>query len=274
MDIKTNEFNILDFNIENNIECLSDCTYKVISRNQNNISTRLDFLILWLNDMKVASPNKISNIFEDLQKKEFIKFNNGETYLTEQGENQIEIAKKKLKKQINGETNICWKIFSNDYVNNNITYNEFSQKTCALLGIQFDPLIDEIESIVKDGHCSADAYKRLEKSETYKQNSPRYPTTINPELSLPSDSPLRAKKIEIENFLGNKNVTKWRFLPNLKKCAIRIGLLVATENEQNQKNIMESIKFDIRFRWLVGLEIEESVPQFEYSIKSYDEWIK
>jgi len=230
-------------------------------------------LIDWLNALRVVSPGRLGRILEELESVGWIRLDEDQFRLTSAGEAQLKHLDEAGYFRVDGLTIARWRMMFDEYDNSNRPLCDLLDEGNRLLGCSVEVPIGEIEKMITGTHTAEESYALRAKSTLDASRVIPYPEGMNPEILIAEDDPLREKRNARERELSADRAHTWLLLSARERMTIRLGAELASLLTENARQaFMESVLFDVRPRWLIGLGAESFPPSQENAVRAYNAW--
>lgn len=230
-------------------------------------------LLQWLDELQVISTGRLGDILSELELAGWIVMEGTQYRLTSAGVSQLRLQGDSGFGQISGVTIARWKYLVSTYFSSQLNLEELLSKTNLIFGTSVSIPLSAIENAVNGEHTAEEAYALRDKVSLNASSGARFPAGMDPERLLAADAPLRVKRDRLESQLSNGRAHQWLCLSNAEKVSIRTGaVLLQYADDIERQMFYESVQFDARSRWLVGLDAEASPPSQKTAQRAYAAW--
>lgn len=230
-------------------------------------------LLQWLDALQVVSTGRLGDILGELESAGLVAMDGTQYRLTSAGETQLRLQGGAGFGQISGIAIARWKCLFSSYFSNHLSLDELLSKTNLIFGTSVSIPLSAIENAVNGEHTAEEAYALREKVSLSASSGAKFPFGMDPNRLLAADAPLRAERDRLESQLSNGRAHQWLCLSEAEKVAIRTGAVVLRYADDIKKQqFYASVQFDVRARWLVGLDAEASPPSLKAAQRAYTAW--
>jgi hypothetical protein len=231
-------------------------------------------LLEWMDALQVVSAGRLGDIIDELKVAGWITLDVTQYRLTNEGTAQLRLLSDTGLGQINGVAIARWKYLISSCFSNNWGLEELLSKTNSLFGTSVSIPFSAIESAVTGEHTAEEAYALRDQVSLSTSSRAKFPAGMDPDRLLVADDPLRAERNRLESELSGERSHQWLCLSVSEKALIRTGsVLSQCTDDAERHRFCESIQFDARTRWLVGLDAEASVPSQKSALRAYSAWM-
>jgi len=235
--------------------------------------TDVKALIDWLDALRITSQGRLGSILDELEDRKWIKLEGTQYRLTSAGEGQLHNLKQVNNLRLSGISISRWRAAFDAYSSNNLGLDEFLAESNRIFGTSLDMPIRELEEMVKGSHSTEEAYVLRENLALHASSSARFPIGMDPDRFLSQDNPFRAMRDSLEESLSKDRIHDWLCLSESERIAIRLGAeVIKLSDEGAVKQFFESVQFDVRLRWLIGLGADSVPPSVETAVCAYKAW--
>ncbi|MGH8049685.1 MAG: hypothetical protein ACREVW_00205 [Burkholderiales bacterium] len=254
------------------VQALEQCTYFLVAEEAANKNCNVDALLGWADELQIASPGRLATLLEGLNKAGSLSLDDGGVTVTMGGIAQLDRAKAAGYGRLSGRTLARWRVACDDYVGSSAPLESLATQAERLLGVSVVDVVSQLETLVTHGHAVEDAYALRNQEAARPPVIAGYPRTMDPELNLRADDPLRLQRAHLEQALTNGREQQWVFLPADERVSIRLGFLASTLADEALATLVNDVCFDVRVRWLVGLSLNGIAPDLKRAKKAFNAW--
>lgn len=252
---------------------LEDCSFRVVQgQDSRRDLPAVDALLQWLDTLLVASPGRIAELLEESVDAGWLSVQEGSVYVTSEGQMELKAADTTGYSRVNGMTTALWRTCCDEYIVGELSLQELVDTSRELWGIQTPVSVNALETLVADGHSSADAYALRDRMVLKRAATDEYPPNMNPQFLLSQEDPLRADRENLEMRLSTGYEQVWSSLSARERAAIRMGALAESMHQDDLEGWVENVRFDVRWRWMVGLSMDDRIPDLATAVGSYHAW--
>lgn len=230
-------------------------------------------LIDWANALRIVSPGRLGSIVEELEAAGWIARDGLQYSLTQAGEFQLNAVDSMDGIQVDGLAIARWRSLFDEYPSNGDGLEQLLSGSNKIFGTSLTVPLGELENLVTGTYSAEDAYALRDQEALKASLSVKFPAGMDPERLIASDDPLREKRNRLEDQLSSGRAHIWLCLSAAERTAIRFGAeLAELPIDEERQKFMESVLFDVRFRWLIGLSAEMSLPSKDGAMRAYLAW--
>lgn len=235
--------------------------------------TDVKALITWLDTLRVTSQGRLGSILDELEDRKWIKLDGTQYKLTSAGEDQLHNLNQATDLRLSGMSTFRWRAAFEAYSSNNIGLDEFLAESNQIFGTSLDMPIQELEGMVTGSHSAEEAYALRENLALHATSSARFPIGMDPDRLLSQDNPFRAMRDNLEDSLSKDRTHDWLCLSESERVAIRLGAEIFKLSDVSAvEQYLESVLFDVRLRWVIGLGADSLPPSIDTATRAYTAW--
>ena len=230
-------------------------------------------LIRWMDALQVAGPGRLGELIGELEAAAWIQLDGDQWRLTDRGEVQLAQVDGAGLGCIDGLATARWRHLASSYLSKGMTLEQLITQSNLIFGTDIRLPCESLTELVTGEHTSDEAYALRDQTALKADAGPHLPPGMDPHLLLPEDDPLRAERDHLEASLTQGRTHQWLCLSRGEKAAIRMGAILSTiSSESERKLFFDSVVFDARVRWRVGLGAESTPPAAAIAIRSFEAW--
>lgn len=230
-------------------------------------------LIEWANALRIVSSGRLGSIIEELDAAGWIARDGLQYRLTQAGKSQLNAVDSLSGIQVDGLAIARWRSLFDEYPSNGDGLEALLSGCNKIFGTSLTVPLGELKNLVTGTYSAEDAYALRDKEALKASFSVKFPSGMDPERLIASDDPLREKRNCLEDRLSSGRAHIWLCLSAAERTAIRLGAeLAELPTDEERQKFMESVLFDVRFRWLIGLSAELSSPSKDGAMRAYLAW--
>lgn len=231
-------------------------------------------LLEWMDALQVVSTGRLGDIIGELEAARWVTLEGTQYRLTPEGLAQLRLLSDTGLGQITGVVIAKWKYLISSYFSNNLSLEELLSKTNSLFGTSVSIPFSAIENAVTGKHTAEEAYSLRDQVSLSSSSGAKFPAGMDPDRLLAADDPLRVERNRLESELSDERAHQWLCLSDSEKVLIRTGFVLSRyTDDMERQRFYESIQFDARMRWLVGLDAEAAAPSPKSALRAYSAWM-
>lgn len=237
--------------------------------------TDIAAMLQWLDTLQVVSTGRLGDILGELESAGWIAMDGTQYRLTSEGITQLRLQSAAGFGQISGVATAKWKYLISSYFSNDLKLEELLSKTNLIFGTSVSIPLSAIENAVTGEHTAEEAYALRNQVSLSASSGAKFPVGMDPDRLLAADDPLRAKRDRLEAKLSDGRIHRWLCLSNSEKSSIRMGSFLAQyADDIERQQFYDYVQFDVRARWLVGLDAETPPPPQKTALRAYTAWMQ